>query len=59
MRRSAGSVPQFSFIPNKVISYIYEQYGHLSSLGQPLLSRANLKWFADAVYAKVGALTNC
>ena len=53
-------VPELSVIYNHMVDYVYDTFGVLlTSLDQEWLSQANLKSFAEAVYASGAPLDNC
>lgn len=55
--RFGRAVPQLSMISKRIADIIFDDYGHLRrDLVQPWLSQAELKQFADSVYAKCAAL---
>ena len=56
----ARPVPQLSMMTNRVVSDIYDRFGHLlRTMDQPWLSRHNLKLYANAVHARGATLDNC
>lgn len=55
--RFGRALPQLSMISKRIADIIFDDYGHLRrDLAQPWLSQAELKQFADSVYAKCPAL---
>lgn len=58
--RFARPVPQLFIVSNLVMNHIYDDWNHLlSNFTQPWLSPNCLEVFADAIYQKCGALSNC
>ena len=55
-----SSAPELSLISSEIVDHLSNTFGNLlSSLDQPWLSRARLRSYADAIYAKIMALDNC
>ncbi|XP_065055206.1 uncharacterized protein LOC135683782 [Rhopilema esculentum] len=58
--RFGRPVSQLCMVVNLVIDHIFDRFGYLlANLDQPLLSRHNLKVYADAIHQKGAALDNC
>ena len=58
--RFGRPVSQLCMVINLVIDHIFDRFGYLlANLDQPLLSRQNLKAYADAIHQKGAALDNC
>lgn len=58
--RFGRSVPELSEIISEVSSHIFDNYGYLlRSLDQPWLQPNCLQRFADAIYGRGSALSNC
>ena len=58
--RFGRPVSQLCMVINLVIDHIFDRFGYLlANLDQPLLSRQNLKVYADAIHQKGAALDNC
>ena len=52
--------PQLSIITNSVSRFLFQRWGRLlEDFNQPWLSPANLEIFANAIYDKGSALSNC
>eukprot|EP00795_Rhopilema_esculentum_P014961 gene14961-biopygen856 len=57
--RFGRRVSQLCMVVNLLIDHIFDRFGYLlANLNQPLLSRHNLKVYADAIHQKGAALDN-
>ncbi|XP_028410552.1 uncharacterized protein LOC114533250 [Dendronephthya gigantea] len=53
-------VPELCMITNKILDFIYERHGHrLTEWNENLMNPENLQIYADTVYRKGAALSNC